>query len=101
MSIRFEADALGLKQRSLSTPAWGRSTFFIDHTMTGQRLGSRRVSQRTTYHPRMAGPASQSGDMPIRSHPSARYLADDVQHGIAKRSCQLWRHSIRIIVHHI
>ena len=37
--------------------------------------------------------------MAVCRHPSARYLADDVQHGIAKGPCLFRRHFVRIVLH--
>ena len=56
MPIGLEVDALCLKQRTLAAPAGGRTAFLVDHTMTGKRLGPRRVAKRATNHTRMAGP---------------------------------------------
>ena len=99
MSIGLEVDALFLKQGSLATPAGGGAAFFIDYTMTGQRLGSRRIAECAPHHARMAGPAGQGGNMTIGGHSSARYLTDDIQHGIAKDTCLLWLHPVWVVVH--
>jgi len=99
MTIGLEADILFLKQGALATPARSCSTFFVDHTMTGQFLGTRRIAKRATHHTRMTGPACQGGDMTIGGHSSARYLADDIQHGIAKRPCLFRRHPVWVVVH--
>jgi len=98
MPIGLETDALLFKQGSLATPARGGAAFFIDYTMTGQKLSTWRIAKRSAYHTRMARPTRQSSDMTVCSHSSARNLADDVQHGIAKGPCLFWRHSIRIVV---
>ena len=84
---------------ALATPAWGCAAFFVDHTMTGQFLGTRRIAKCATHHTRMTGPSRQGGDMTIGSHSSARYLADDIQHGIAKRPSLFRRHPVWVVVH--
>jgi len=99
MSVGLEVDVFFLKQGALATPAWGCAAFFVDHTMTGQFLGTRRIAKRATHHTRMTGPSRQGGDMTIGSHSSARYLADDIQHGIAKCPCLFWRHPVWVVVH--
>ena len=99
MTIGLEVDALGLKQRTLTTPTRGCAAFFIDYTMTGKRLGSWRIAKRAADHARMARPTCQGGDMTIGSHTSARYLAHDIQHGITKRPCLFRRHQIGIVLH--
>ena len=90
MPIGLEADTLLFKQGALATPTRGCATFFVNYTMAGQRLCSRRITKRAPHHPRMAGPASQSSNMAISSHSSARYLTDDIQHGVAKGTCLFW-----------
>ena len=99
MPVGLETNTLSFKQGSLATPARSRSPFFVHYTMTGQRLCSRRISECATYHPRMARPTRQSRDISIGRHPSARYLADDIQHGITKSPCLLWCHLVGIVVH--
>ena len=99
MSVGLEVDVFFLKQGALATPAWGCAAFFVDHTMTGQRLGTRRIAKRAAHHARMARPACQGGNMAVGGHPSARYLADNVQHGITKRPSLLWRHPVWVVVH--
>ena len=51
MSIGLEADTLFLKKRALTTPPRGRAAFFVDHTMTGERLGTWRIAKRAPHHP--------------------------------------------------
>ena len=99
MPICLETDTLLFKQGALAAPARCCAAFFVDHTMTGQFLGTRRIAKCATHHTRMTGPARQSRNMTIGCHSSARYLADDIQHGIAKRPCLLWRHSVWVVVH--
>ena len=99
MTIGPEVNALFLKQGALAAPTRGCAAFFVHHTMTRQRLGTRSISQRATYHPRMAGPACQGSDMAVGGHSSWRNLADDVQHGITKGTCLLLRHLIGIVLH--
>ena len=99
MTIALERDTLGLKERPLATPAGCRAALLVHHTMAGQLLRPWRITQRPAYHPRMAWPTRPSRDMTISGHPSARNLADDMEHGIAKRPCLLWRHLIGIVLH--
>ena len=99
MTVSLEPHTLRLQQGSLTTPSGSRSTFFVNHSMTREQLRTRRIPQRPTHHPRMAGPACQRGNMAVCRHPATRYLADNVQHVVTKRSCLLCRHPVRIVFH--
>ena len=57
MTIGLEADTFFLKKRALATPTRGCTPFFVDHTMTRERLGTRRIAERATNHSRMARPS--------------------------------------------
>ena len=99
MAVGLKADVLFLKQGALAAPARGCAAFLVDHTMTGQFLGTRRIAKCAAHHTRMARSSCQSSDMPVCGHPSARNLADDVQHGIAKCPSLLWQHPVWVVVH--
>ena len=101
VAVGLEGDTLRLQKGALAAPAWGGAAFIVYDAMAGELLGTWRVAQGTTHHPRVAGPSSQGGDMAVGGHSSARYLTDDVQHGITKRTCLFWCHSIGIVVHRL
>ena len=99
MPVSLKANALFLQQCPLPTPPRSRSSLFIHHPMTRQRLSPRCIPQRPPHHPRMTGPTCQSRDIPVCCHSTTRYLTDDVQHILAKCPRLLHRHPIGIVLH--
>ena len=99
MPIRLEQDFLFFKQRALTTPPRCCASFLIHHPMTRKGFCTRRVSQCAAYHPRMARPACQGGNMAVRGHTTIRNLSDDVQHILPKLPHLFRRHPIGIVLH--
>jgi len=97
MAIGTERNALCLQQRALATPAGSRTTLLVDHPMAGQRLGIRGIAQRAPHHARMTRPARPSRNGAVGRHPPSWYLADDVQHIVAKAAGLLGRHLVGIV----
>ena len=81
------------------TPSRSSPALFIYDPMTRQFLRPRRISERPTHHPGMAGPPRQSRDITVRGHLAARNLTDNTQHVSLKRPHLIHRHFIWIILH--
>ena len=99
VAVGLEGDTLRLQKGALAAPAWGGAAFIVYDAVAGEQLGTWRITQGTTHHPRMAGPSSQGGDMAVGGDPATGNLADDVEHVVTKRPSLLRRHPVGIVLH--
>ena len=95
--ISLECYTFLLQKYPLTTPARSRSSQNVHYTMARQQLCSWRVTQCAPHHPRMAGPARQSGYMAIGRHPTIRNFRNNAQHIIAEIPCLFRRHTVWIV----
>ena len=99
ISVGLERHALVLQQKTMLQPAWSRTPFFVHHAVARQLIRPGRISERMPHHSRMVRPSRPYGNMPVSRHPTARYLADNIQHIVPKPPRLRHRHLVGIFLH--